>query len=226
MSNGLNSPLSGSVKSRRGGSNTKRKVLFGAAAISVIPFLLSTYAASVTIGTGALEFGQGSQQAIACDENVFIALGEEWHANPSPTDGSDGFFRIRTATISNLNIESCSGRKLRLRMIDGASAELVLGTTPEAKVLQVIIPKLAPTSNITEPTELGLTYLTGYGQPITGTMAANVNLNVSGVSMYDGTPLSTTSADVTFYLDSTATLVNLNGQVVRRATVETVNNAS
>jgi hypothetical protein len=98
--------------------------------------------------------------------------------------------------------------------------------TPEAKVLQVIIPKLAPTSNITEPTELGLTYLTGYGQPITGTMAANVNLNVSGVSMYDGTPLSTTSADVTFYLDSTATLVNLNGQVVRRATVETVNNAS
>jgi hypothetical protein len=57
-------------------------------------------------------------------------------------------------------------------------------------------------------------------------MAANVNLNVSGVSMYDGTPLSATSADVTFYLDSTATLVNLNGQVVRRATVETVNNAS
>jgi hypothetical protein len=180
----------------------------------------------VTIGTGALEFGQGSQQAIACDENVFIALGEEWHANPSPTDGSDGFFRIRTATISNLNLESCNGRKLRLRMIDGSSAELVLGTTPEAKVLQVILPKIAPTSNITEPTELGLTYLTGYGQPITGTMAANVNLNVSGVSMYDGTPLSTTSADVTFYLDSTATLVNLNGQVVRRATVETVNNAN
>ena len=226
MSNGLNSPLSGSVKSRRGGSTTKRKVIFGAAAISVIPFLLSTYAASVTIGTGALEFGQGSQQAIACDENVFIALGEEWHASPSPTDGSDGFFRIRTATISNLNIESCSGRKLRLRMIDGTSAELVLGTTPEAKVLQVIIPKIAPTSNITEPTELGLTYLTGYGQPITGTMAANVNLNVSGVSMYDGTSLSTTSADVTFYLDSTATIVNINGQVVRRATVETVNNAS
>jgi hypothetical protein len=56
-------------------------------------------------------------------------------------------------------------------------------------------------------------------------MAANVNLNVSGVSMYDGTPLSPTSADVTFYLDSSATIVNINGQTVRRATVETVNNA-
>ena len=221
---GLNSPLSGSVQSRRGGSNTRRKVIFGVAAVSVIPFLLSTYAASITIGTGALEFGQGSQQAIACDENVYIALGQEWHGSPTASDGSDGFFRIRTATISNLNLESCSARKLRLRLIDGTSAELVLGTNAEAKVLQVIIPKLAPTSNITEPTELGLTYLTGYGQPITGTMAANVNLNVSGVSMYDGTPLSSTSADVTFYLDSTATLVNINGQVVRRATVETVNN--
>ena len=147
MSIGLNSPLSGNVKSRRGGSNTRRKVIFGAAAISVIPFLLSTYAASVTIGTGALEFGQGSQQAIACDENVFIALGEEWHGNPSATDGSDGFFRIRTATISNLNRESCNGRKLRLRMIDGTSAELVIGNSPDAKVLQVVLPATSPTSS-------------------------------------------------------------------------------
>ena len=221
---GLDSPLSGSVKSRRGGSSTRRKVILGVAGVSVIPFLLSTFAASVTIGTGALEFGQGSQQAIACDENVFIALGEEWHGNPSATDGSDGFFRIRTATISNLNLEACNGRKLRLRMIDGTSAELVLGTTLDAKVLQVNLPKVVPTSNIVDPLELGLTYLTSEGQPIIGTMAANVNLNVSGVSMYDGTPLSSTSADVTFYIDSTSTLVNLDGQVVRRATVETVNN--
>ena len=77
----LDSPLSGRVKAGRGGgSTTKRKVLLGVAGVSVIPFLLSTFAASVTIGTGPLEFGQGSQQAIACDENVFIALGEEWHA--------------------------------------------------------------------------------------------------------------------------------------------------
>ena len=54
MSIGLNSPLSGNVKSRRGGSTTRRKVVFGVAALSIIPFLLSTYAASVTIGTGAL----------------------------------------------------------------------------------------------------------------------------------------------------------------------------
>ncbi len=221
----LSSPLSGNVKSGRSrGFNTKKKILFGVAALSVIPFILSTFAASVTIGSGPLEFGQGSQQALACDPNVFIALGEEWHANPSATDSSDGFFRVRTATISNLNLDTCGGRKLRLRLIDGNSAELVVGNTPDAKVLQVTLPPTAPTSNITDSGSLALTYLTGDGQPITGTLAANVNLNVSGVSVYDGTPLSSSNADVMFYLDSTSTLVNINSENVRRATVETVNN--
>lgn len=221
----LDSPLSANVTKRRSaGFNTRKKVILGVAVISIIPFLLSTFAASVTIGSGNLEFGQGSQQAIACDQNVYIALGEEWHANPSSDDSSNGFFRVRTATISNLNLDACGGRKLRLRMIDGNSAELVIGNTPDAKVLQVTLPATAPTSNITDSTSLGLTYLTGVGQPITGTLAASVNLNVSGVSVYDGSPLSSTNADVMFYIDPSASQVNINGESVRRATVETVNN--
>ena len=221
----LDSPLSTNVKSRRSsGSNSRKKIILGVAAVSVVPFLLSTFAASVTIGSGSLEFGQGSQQAIACDQNVFIALGEEWHANPSAEDSSNGFFRVRTATISNLNLETCGGRKLRLRMIDGSSAELIIGTTPEAKVMQVVLPATVPISNITDSTSLGLTYLTGDGQPISGVLAANANLNVSGVSVYDGSSLSSTNADVMFYLDASAQQVNINGESVRRATVETVNN--
>jgi hypothetical protein len=221
----LDSPLSGSVTSRRrAGSNTRKKVIFGVAAVSVIPFLLSTFAASVTIGSGALEFGQGSQQAVACDQNVFIALGQEWHASPTPEDSSNGFFRVRTATISNVNLEACGGRKMRLRMIDGTSTEIIIGNTPDAKVLQVVLPKVSPTSNITDSASLALSYLTGDGQPITGTLAANANLNVSGVSVYDGSSLSPTNADVMFYIDSSATQVNINGELVRRATVETVNN--
>jgi hypothetical protein len=55
-------------------------------------------------------------------------------------------------------------------------------------------------------------------------MAANVGMNVSGTSVYDGSALSNISADVMFYLDPTATLVNIDGQQVRRATVETVAN--
>lgn len=223
--NGLDSPLSGSVKSRFGGAGKYRnKVVLGTAVVAFVPFLLSTFAASVTVGTGALEFGQGSQQAIACDDTVYVALGEEWHANPVPEDPSAGFFRLRTATISNLNLTTCAGKKLRLRLIDGSSAEIVLGSLPDAKVLEVTIPRDVPVSNLSDPTELRLTYLTGQGQPIAGAMAANVGMNVSGTSVYDGSSLTNISADVMFYLDPTATLVNIDGQQVRRATVETVAN--
>jgi hypothetical protein len=223
--NGLDSPLSGSVKSRFGGAGKYRnKVVLGTAVVAFVPFLLSTFAASVTVGTGALEFGQGSQQAIACDDTVYVALGEEWHANPTPEDPSAGYFRLRTATISNLNLTTCAGKKLRLRLIDGSSAEIVLGSLPDAKVLQVTIPRDVPISNVGDPTALGLTYLTGEGQPIAGAMAANVGMNVSGTSVYDGSALSNISADVMFYLDPTAALVNIDGQQVRRATVETVAN--
>lgn len=223
--NGLDSPLSGSVKSRFGGAGKYRnKVVLGTAVVAFVPFLLSTFAASVTVGTGALEFGQGSQQAIACDDTVYVALGEEWHANPLPEDPSAGFFRLRTATISNLNLTTCAGKKLRLRLIDGSSAEIVLGSLPDAKVLEVTIPRDVPVSNLSDPTELRLTYLTGQGQPIAGAMAATVGMNVSGTSVYDGSSLTNISADVMFYLDATATLVNIDGQQVRRATVETVAN--
>jgi hypothetical protein len=223
--NGLDSPLSGSVKSRFGGAGKYRnKVVLGTAVVAFVPFLLSTFAASVTVGTGALEFGQGSQQAIACDDTVYVALGEEWFASPVPEDSSAGYFRLRTATISNLNLTTCAGKKLRLRLIDGSSAEIVLGSLPDAKVLEVTIPREVPVSNLSDPTELRLTYLTGQGQPIAGAMAANVGMNVSGTSVYDGSSLTNISADVMFYLDPTATLVNINGQQVRRATVETVAN--
>ena len=225
--NGLNSPLSESMKSRFSGSGKyKNKVVMGTAIVAFVPFLLSTFAASVTVGSGALEFGQGSQQAIACDDTVFVALGEEWHGNPAAGDSSAGFFRLRTATISNLNLTSCAGKRLRLRLIDGTSAEIILGSILDAKVLQVTLPKEVPVSNISDPTELRLTYLTGQGQPIAGAMAATAALNVSGLSVYDGSALTNISADVTFYLDPTATMVNIDGQQVRRATVETVNNPS
>ena len=227
MRSDLDSPLSGRVTSRFGGAGKyKSKMIIGVVVIALVPSLLSTFAASVTVGTGSLEFGQGSQQAIACDDMVYIALGEEWHPAPTPADSSAGFFRIRTATVSNLNLESCAGRKLRLRLIDGTSAELVLGSTPDSKVLQISVPKQTPTSNISDQTALGLTYLTSEGQPIASTLAANVAVGISGTSVYDGTPLSTTSADVTFYLDPTSTVVNIDGAQVRRATVETVNNPS
>lgn len=223
MANDLNSPLSGRVTSNFGGvGRHKSKIIFGTALIALVPMMLSTFAASVTVGSGNLEFGQGSQQAIACDSNVFVAMGEEWHGAPTADDSSAGFFRVRTITVSNLDVASCAGKRLRVRLVDGTSNELQIGSVPGATVFQISVPASAPASNIADSTALGLSYLSGTGQLISGAMAASAVLNVSGTSVYDGSSLSAQNADVTFYVDPSATQVNIDGQMVRRATVETV----
>jgi len=223
MPSNLDSPLSGRVTSNFGGiGRYKSKIIFGTAVIAMVPMLLSTFAASVTVGNGNLEFGQGSQQAVACDQNVFVALGEEWHGSPTEVDSSAGFFRVRTVTISNLDIVSCAAKRLRVRLIDGSSNEIQIGSIPEATVLQIAIPEATPVSNVTDATTLGLSYYSGTGQLLSGALTASAVLNVSGTSVYDGSALSPQSSDVTFYVDPTATQVNINGQSVRRVTVETV----
>lgn len=223
MPSDLNSPLSGRVTSNFGGvGRHKSKIIFGSALLALVPLMVSTFAASVTVGSGNLEFGQGSQQATACDANVFVAIGEEWHGAASPTDSSAGYFRVRTVTVSNLDTESCAGKKLRMRLVDGSSREIQIGSIPDATVFQVAVPASVVASNVTDSSALNLSYLNGIGQLLSGTMAASAVLNVSGTSAYDGSSLSAQNADVTFYLDPSATVVNVDGQSVRRATVETV----
>ena len=78
-----------------GSGKYKSKIVFGVALVASVPLLLSTFAASVTVGTGSLEFGQGSQQATACDQRIYVALGQEWYGSPTPEDSSAGYFRVR-----------------------------------------------------------------------------------------------------------------------------------
>jgi hypothetical protein len=224
MGSDLQSPLSGHVTSRFGGAKKHRsKIFIGLGLIAVVPFVLSTFAASVTVGTGSLEFGQGSQQAISCDDTVFIALGEEWHASPVAGDASAGFFRVRTATISNLNLTSCAGKKIRLRLIDGSGGEIPIAPGG-ATVFEVSLPKTVPTQNSSDAVALGFADLLPVGTALGVPSLAQVSLNVSGISVYDGTPLSQSNGDLTFYLDPSASTINIDGQSVHRMTVETVNN--
>jgi hypothetical protein len=85
---------------------------------------------------------------------------------------------------------------------------------------------IAPVSNISDSTALLLTYLTGTGAPISGTLLASSAVSVSGTSIYDGSVLSVNNADVTFFIDPARTAVNIDGQRVFRTTVETIDNPS
>lgn len=225
MASGLNSPLSGRVTSGFGGGGSKKsKIVFGVALVAVVPFMLSTFAASVTVGNGALEFGQGSEQAVACDQQIYVAMGEEWHAAPTPQDSSAGYFRVRSVTISNLDLQACAGKKLRVRLINATSAEIPIGPVPEATVIQVSLPNPVPNENTSDVNQLRLGYQTGIGAAVSSTLLANATIAVSGTSVYDGSTLTANSGDVTFYLDPSGATVNVNAQDVRRTTVETVNN--
>jgi hypothetical protein len=222
----LNSPLSAGVKSRFGGNGrTRSKIVAAVAVMSAVPFILSTFAASVTVGTGALTFGQGSQQAVACDSQVYVALAQEWYSAPTPTDATNGYFRVKSVTVSGVDLVACQKTKLRIRLIDNVGQEINLGPSA-AKVLQMAIPTSdAPTSS-SDAAALGLSYLTGPGDLISGVMSAAISLSTSGTSIYDGSVLSANSADVTFYIDPAATLINIDGASVGRTTVESVNNPS
>lgn len=225
IASNLGSPLSSKMNSGFGGiGSAKSKVILGVAVVALVPFLMSTFAANVTVGTGALEFGQGSQQAIACDPVVYVAIGEEWHSQPAQNDPSAGFFRVKAVTVSNVDLNSCRGKKLRMRLIDTSGKELAVGAAADAKVLQIVVPNVDAQVSSSDPTYLQLATLNGDGGVISGNLAAAVSMSIAGTSVYDGSDLSPTSADVTFYLDPTATLVNIDGQSVGRTTVETVNN--
>ena len=221
----LNSPLSGSVKSRFGGSGKNRSKVFAIVAIvSSVPFLLSTFAASVTVGSGNLTFGQGSQQAVACDKQVYVAMGQEWKSSPTQADSTNGFFRVRSVTVSNVDLVACQNTKLRVRLIDSVGKEIQIGGTTGATVLQISVPSTDGQVSTSDAAVLGLGYLTGDGSVISGVMNAAVSLSTAGTSVYDGSTLSANSADVTFYLDPTQSTVNIDGQGVGRVTVESVNN--
>ena len=222
----LHSPLSGSVKSRFGGYGRSRSKIAAALAVIVsIPFFVSTFAASVTVGSGALTFGQGSQQAVACDSQVYVALSQEWKSAPTPTDSTAGFFRVKSVTVSGVDLVACQKTKLRVRLINMQGQEIVLGPS-NATVLQMAIPTSAAPESSSDPAALALGYLTGAGDVVSGLMFSSINLSTSGTSIYDGSTLSANSADITFYIDPTQQNINIDGAVVGRTTVESVNNPS
>ena len=88
----------------------------------------------------------------------------------------------------------------------------------------MVIPTTEAPINSSDPVALGLSYLTGDGRGISAVNIASIALSVSGISIYDGTVLSPNSADVTFYLDPSSQFINIDGAIVGRTTVESVNN--
>jgi hypothetical protein len=193
------SPLSGRIGSRFGGRGARKRtrIFAGFVTLIAVTYFGTTFAASISLGTGRLEFGQGARQAVACDaDGVTTAISEDWST-------SDSFFKVTTITLTGLNSVStdsdtgvgCGGKKLEVSLM-GSSGLLTIGTSSATKVSFTV-----PTSGSNPSTVAGVTNassitLTGAGTTsttavITISPSTAVNAtNVTYVGLETSTPAS------------------------------------
>ena len=132
MRRNIGSPLAGRVSSNFGGSVNHRtkKIIAGLLIATIGPLVATTLAASMTIGTSnTLEFGQGSQAAVACDISITTAITETWNQASS-------FFQVGTIVLTGLNSavstvsdSGCGGKVLKISLLGSTGTALAIGTT-------------------------------------------------------------------------------------------------
>ena len=130
MRKNVGSPLSNRVNSRFGGSvnNRSKKIIAGFLIATIGPLVATTLAASVTIGNGGnLEFGQGSQAAVACDSEISTSMTETWY-------NAGLYFRVATISLTGLNTTACTGKLLKLSLLGSTGTALTVGSAAETSI--------------------------------------------------------------------------------------------
>ena len=131
MRRNIGSPLAGRVSSNFGGSVNHRtkKIIAGLLIATIGPLIATTLAASVTIGSGTLEFGQGSQAAIACDTSITSAITETWYQ-------TGAYFQVGTIVLTGLNSTvstasdgGCGGKVIKISLLGSDGTALVIGSS-------------------------------------------------------------------------------------------------
>jgi hypothetical protein len=130
MRKNVGSPLSNRVNSRFGGSvnHRSKKIIAGFLIATIGPLVATTLAASVTIGNGGnLEFGQGSQAAVACDSVITTSITETWYE-------AGTFFRVATMSLTGLDTTACTGKYFKLSLLGSTGTALTVGSAAETSI--------------------------------------------------------------------------------------------
>jgi hypothetical protein len=131
------SPLGGHLNSNFGGRRRPRKrAIFGAVLIVLLPYIGSSLAASVTIngshGSGsAIEFAQGIQSTIVCDDTIATSLNSSYSATGAQ-------FNVTTITLIGVNTtdsqtattsnQGCGNKALTLSIYTTVSSTTSIAT--------------------------------------------------------------------------------------------------
>jgi hypothetical protein len=181
------SPLDRGMKSSFGGGRfrLRKRIIAGVAVLLIAPYLSTSLAATITIqGTAgnAIEFGQGSQLAIACDTTINTAVTESWETSTSR-------FKVTSVRLSGINLAvdtatttnngGCGSKYLKLSLVDTATGVMTIGTGTAGQDSATAVMVLLPSNQITTPTTGPNGYLGGSTVAMTGTSASDATLTIT-----------------------------------------------
>ena len=149
-----------------GGAKASRKkkplgLIFGVAIIAGVATLGSTLAATVTIGSSPITFGQGVVQAVACDNSITVTPTTSF----VNAEGA-GSFNLKTITIANLNNSAtpaadgpgCAGKSLIVKAYGNTSdtpLTLFSGNTGITASINATIASTTASAGVTVSTATG-----------------------------------------------------------------------
>lgn len=154
------------ILSFEGGAKPAKKkrslgIIIGVAVFAGVSTLGSTLAASVTIGSGPITFGQGVVQAVACDSSITVTP-----ATSFVNTAGAGSFLLKTITVSDLDNAAsnsstgagCGGKNLIIRAYgdsDGTALTLFSGGTSIEAAVNSTIASTTVNTGVTVATSAG-----------------------------------------------------------------------
>ena len=177
MRRNIGSPLAGRVSSNFGGSVNHRtkKIIAGLLIATIGPLVATTLAASVTIGSGNLEFGQGSQAAVACDSAITSAITETWYQ-------SSTIFRVATIVFTGLDTTACLGKNLKISLLGTSGTALTVGTSSATSITVALTNTLgAQSGGVLAGNTASLLLTSSTTNTLTVTLDSAINLDAATV---------------------------------------------
>ena len=103
----------------KGKKKSRKGLIVGIAMLGVIPVIGSTLAASISLGSGAIEFGQGSRLVAACDaDGMGVELTSAFVNGATPS--AAGSFKLATVKLTGVDLSGCEGKTFTVTVRDAS----------------------------------------------------------------------------------------------------------
>jgi hypothetical protein len=158
--------------------NRNLKIFLGIGALIAIPAIGSTLAASITVNSGPVQFGQGVSQAVSCQSGTLTVTPYSTFSNAS----GGGSFYLSSVAVSGIS-STCNNKTFTLKVYgDTLSTPLTIASP-------------SPTPSGATSTSAAVTFLSaGSGMTIVGNTNETVTAQSStSFTISFGTQLDSTS---------------------------------